>query len=66
MIGSEKPPIEDFYVEINLRKQKWLISCFYNPNKSQQMIRQHVKTLRKSMDLHSSTYQNFIFWMVLM
>ena len=34
LIGSEKPSIEAFFVEMNLRKQKWLISCSYNPNKS--------------------------------
>ena len=60
LIGSEKPPIEGFYVEMNLRKQKWLISCSYNPNKS--MIGQYLEALsNKGMDLHSSTYANFIF-----
>ena len=46
-----KPPIEGFYIEMNLRKQKWLISCSCNPNKF--MIGQHVEALSKSMDLHS-------------
>ena len=41
MIASETPPIEGLYVEVKLRKQKWLISCFYNPNKS--MIIQHIR-----------------------
>ena len=26
-------PIEVSYVKINLRKQKWLVCCSYNPNK---------------------------------
>ena len=33
LIASETPPVESPYVEVNLRKQKWLISCSYNPNK---------------------------------
>ena len=59
LITSETPPVEGLYVELKLRKQKWLISCFYNPNKS--MICQHMEALAKNMDLHSSTYENFIF-----
>ena len=27
----ENNPVEGFYVEINLHKNKWLISCSYNP-----------------------------------
>ena len=42
---------------MNLRKQKWLISCSYNANKS--MIGQHVAALSKSLNLHSSTYEDF-------
>ena len=59
LIASEAPPVEDLYVEVNLRKQKWLISCFYNSNKP--MISQHVEALAKNMDLYSSTYENFVF-----
>ena len=59
LIASETPPVEGLYVEVKLRKQKWLISCSYNPNKS--MICQHMEALAKNMDLYSSTYENFIF-----
>ena len=59
LIASEAPPVEGLYVEVNLRKQKWLISCFYNSNKP--MISQHVEALAKNMDLYSSTYENFVF-----
>ena len=59
LIDSEAPPVEGLYVEVNLRKQKWLISCFYNSNKP--MISQHVEALAKNMDLYSSTYENFVF-----
>ena len=29
----EKNHIESFYVELNLRNEKWLINCSYKPNK---------------------------------
>ena len=30
---DEKNHIESFYVELNLRNEKWLPNCSYNPNK---------------------------------
>ena len=33
LVGSEKCPIESFYVESNLKGQKWLINCSYNSSK---------------------------------
>ena len=59
LIASETLPVEGLYVEVKLRKQTWLISCSYNPNKS--IICQHMEALAKNMDLYSSTYENFIF-----
>ena len=59
LILSEIPPVEGLYVEVNLRKQKWLIRCSYNPNES--MISQHMDALGKNMDLYSSSEENFIF-----
>ena len=29
LLGSKKRLIESFYVELNLRGQKWLINCLY-------------------------------------
>ena len=55
LIVFEIPPVEGLYVEVKLTKQKWLISCSYNPNKSMN------KSIGKNMDLYSSTYENFIF-----
>ena len=46
LIFTEVSPIEGFYVEINLRKQKWLIFCSYNPNKHN--ISKHIEVLSKS------------------
>ena len=51
---DEKNHIESFYVELNLRKEKWLINCSYNPNKS--MIGNHLDALSIYLDLHSRTY----------
>ena len=49
LIFTEVSPIEGFCVEINLRKQKWLICCSYNPDKHN--ISKHIKALSKSIDL---------------
>ena len=59
LIVSETPPVEGLYVEVKLRKQKWLTNCSYNPYKSR--ISQHVEALAKNMDLYFFTYENFIF-----
>ena len=40
---DEKNHIESFYVELNLRNEKWLINCSYNPNKI--MICNHLDVL---------------------
>ena len=62
-LASETFPVEGLYVDVKLRKQKWLISCSYNPN-IKSMISQHMEALGKIMDLYSSTYEtyeNYIF-----
>ena len=58
LIFTEVSPIEGFYVEINLRKQKWFICCCYNPNKHN--ISKHIEALNKSIDLFSSNYENVL------
>ena len=50
--------IESFYVELNLRNEKWLINCSYNPNKS--MIGNHLDALSTYLDLHSTTYEKIL------
>ena len=56
---DEKNHIESFYVEQNLRDEKWLISsCSYNPNKS--MICNHLDALSTYLDLHSTTYEKIL------
>ena len=57
--GTEfKGNLEAMFVEINLRKKKWLLSCSYNPQKSE--IRKHLGAVGKNLDLYSSKYENFI------
>ena len=58
-IASETTPVEGLYKVVNLRKQKWLIKCSYNSNKS--MISQSMEALAKNVVLYSSmrTYGNF-------
>ena len=48
---------EYFLVELNFRKQKWLITCNYNPHKT--MIKGYLKYISKEIDSHSSKYDIF-------
>ena len=50
--------IESFYVELNLRHNKWLINCSYNPHKS--LIGNHLDEVSKTLDLYSSAYDKII------
>ena len=50
--------VKYFFVEINLRKRKWLLYCSYNPHKSS--ISNHVEVLRMELDIHSSNYENIL------
>ena len=51
-------PIEGFYIEINLRKKKWLLCSSYNPNRDN--IGNHLDSLSRNLALYSSTYENYI------
>ena len=51
--------IEHFFVEINLRSKKWLISCSYNPNVNS--IQKHLSQISRGIDFYSTKYENFIF-----
>ena len=50
--------IEAFYVELTVRKNKWLLCCSYNPNKT--FITKHLAEIGRNRDLFSSKYDNFI------
>ena len=50
--------IEGFFMEINIRKKKWLLVCTYNPNKK--LIANHLKEIGKNLDNYSSKYDSFV------
>ena len=49
---------EGIFVEINLRKKKMLLSCSYNPHKSN--IANHLKNICKTLDKLHPTYDNLV------
>ena len=55
---ERKVTIEGLFVEINLRKKKWLLCCSYNPKKS--LISNHLKEIGNNLDLLSSKYDNYL------
>ena len=60
LLLAEENPIEDFFVEINLRnKKKWLKSCFHNPKKT--CLSSHIATLSKSWVLFTTKCESLLF-----
>ena len=49
---------EYFLVELNLRKQKWLIICNFNTHKT--VIKGYLEYISKEIDSHSSMHDNFL------
>ena len=58
LLVTDKEPIESLYVKQNLRNEKSLINCSYNPHKT--MIKNHLATLSNFLDLHSSKYKKML------
>ena len=58
LLSVEDAPIEAFYVELNLLKNKWLLCCSYNPNKNN--INNHIGALSKNLALYSTSYENLL------
>ena len=54
---SEKP-IENIFVEINLKSRKWLLLCSLNPNTN--LTAYHLHFIGKEIDSYSSKNYNFI------
>ena len=50
--------IEVFFIELYLRRKKWLLCCSYNPKYSQ--ISHHLKEIGKDLDVLTSKYDNII------
>ena len=59
ILGSEKLPIERFYVELILRWQKWLINYLHNPFRV--LITEYLNLISKKLYLQSSKYGCFVF-----
>ena len=57
LLSIENQPIEGFYIEINLRKKKWLLCATYNPYRNN--IGNHLDSLCKNLALYSSAYDNY-------
>ena len=58
LISKETLSIEGVFIELNFRKKKWLLSCFYNPNSN--TITDHLEILRRNLNLSSAQYLNLI------
>ena len=58
LLSVEPLPRECLFVEINLRKRKWLVCCSCNPNKDN--ISNHLQLIRKKLDLYLSNYECMI------
>ena len=58
---SECKPIssaENGFIEMNLRPNKWLLSCSYNPNLT--LLNNHIQNISRDLDFYPSKYDNFI------
>ena len=58
LLPTDKEPIESLYIELNLKNEKCLINCSYNPHKT--MIKNHLATLSNFLDVHSSKYKKIL------
>ena len=58
LLSLESKSIESLYIELNIRKKKWLLSCSYNPNKN--TIMNHLDALKRKLDLYSTQYEHLI------
>ena len=55
---TPEKPIENLFVEINLRSRKWLLSCSHNPKTN--LIADHLHCIGRGIDFYSSSYDNFV------
>ena len=55
---TREKPVENFFVEINLRLRKWLLSCSYNPKTN--LITNNLHSISRGIDFYSSKYDKFI------
>ena len=60
LVEAEAKPIEGFYVELNLRNNKWLLNRSYNPHRNN--IGSNLKALSDFLDSQSSTSEKMLIW----
>lgn len=58
LLSSELEPVDGLYIELNLRKWKWIINCPYNPHKY--ILSSHLRAMLKNWNLFTSHYDNII------
>ena len=51
-------PVEGFFIEIHVRKKKWLVGCSYNPKTNS--ISTHLEVIGRFLDKCLSTYEHFL------
>ena len=54
----EPVPVEGLYIELNIRKKKWLVKCFCNFHRNS--LSNHLAVTRKRLDLYTSHDDNII------
>ena len=54
---------EGFFIETNLRRKRWLLSCSYNSHKNS--IGTHFQIIGKTLDKLSTSYDNIILLILL-
>ena len=58
LLSHDFPCAESFFVKIKLYKKKWLTNCSYNPCKNN--IENHLGIISRSLDTHSTKYENIV------
>ena len=58
LIPMRNSTIEDFFIELKLRKKKWLLCCSSNPHR--RFISNHLIDIGRNLDLLSTNYDNII------
>ena len=56
LLNKQNLSVEGLFIEINLRRKKWLLCCTYNPHKN--LISNHLTEISKALDIYSSGYDN--------
>ena len=58
LISTQNSSTEDFFIELNLRCNKWLLSYSYNSHRS--LVSEHLSIIGKDLDLLSANYDQIL------